>query len=480
MQRRLFVSLWVIWFLGFGFVWSTALEAVGVDLDGYFRTRATFMYNQNLDRKQKPNTRTYSDFRFRLDPQFFVTDKIRIRSSFNIVDGLLGDAPFRGIPYDNPAQPNSQLIGNSVSDPSAPGYRVGRSMTRDEMSSWVYGGAYAPDAMAKTADLQAVQMRRAWVEVEFPVGVFKAGRMPFDLGMGIYGNAGDRPDQEIGSTRDRILFETGVGAYYLVPGVSWFSEGLIDQSRDDSFEYFFQLGRKVPDQHISLYLSYLGQDKTTNPDTSGSLLDERTSYWVIDFYVQNRFSLFNIEAETFFATGKFLGKDLFAVNAAVRTDWYLKPKLDLLLEAGFSSGTSDSEIAKDEINTYAFNRDYNISQILFREALPGGINRDGREAHSPHSGAISNAIYPRLQIGYQFASFFKPAVNIIAPFAAKKSMGAGGRFYGLEYDLITLWPLNDYVQAEFIFAHFIPGSFYKNVSNSHQSILLRGGLNVVF
>lgn len=454
--------------------------AVGVDLEGYFRTRATFAYNQDLDRDLSPSLRNYADFRFRLDPTFFITDKIRIKSSLNFVDGLLGDAPFRGVPYDNPAQVNSTVIGNTVSDASAAGYRVGRGMTDDEMDSWVYGGAYAPDAMAQTAGLQPLQVRRAWMEVEFPIGVLKAGRMPFELGMGIYGNAGDRPDQEIGSTRDRILFETGIGNYYLVPGVSWFYEGLVDQSSDDAYEYFFHLGRKVPDQHVSLYLAYNGQDAAKNPATNGSLVGEGTNYWVVDFYVQNKFSIVDVRAEAFLAAGDFIGKELFAVNAAVRSEWYLKPKLDLLLEFGYSSGTSDSEAANDEIKTFAFNRDYNISYILFEEALPGGINRGGRSAHSPHSGAVANTLYPRFKVGYEVASFFRPALNVIAPIAAKKSLGAAGRLYGIEYNLITMWPINDYVEAEFTFAHFLPGGFFDSVSQTHQTTLLRAGVNVIF
>lgn len=480
MMNKSFVWNFLLKTSGLTFILFTFLKqdalAVGVDFDGYFRTRGNYHHNLDLTSSQKPQTRAYSDFRFRLNPNFYVTDKIRVKTSFNILDGLVGDAPFRGVAYTNPASSNDPYFAES-SDSSD----VGQTIPENEMSSWVYGGAKAPDAASSTSDLQAVQMRRAWLEYETDAGVFKAGRMPYQFGLGILGNAGDGVDQEIGSSRDRILFETGLGNYYLIPGAGWLQEGLVDRPADDAYELFFILGRKTSAQEIALYLSYLDQNKAVSAATNGSLVGAKTTYWLLDFYLQNQFRLVNIQAEVALFAGDYLNRDLFAVNAVARGDWQFSPKLSMITEAGLSTGTSAGDIARNDIKTFSFNRDYNISYILFEEALPGGkdLGGDGRPT-APHSGAISNVMYARFNLGYEVASFFEPRFNIVLPIAHKKGPNAGGTFYGVEYDLITLWPLNEYVTGELTFAHFIPGDVYDTVSGGAATALLRASLSMAF
>lgn len=458
-------------FLGI-LVSSSQVLAVGVDMNGYFRSRYNLHYNLDLDTSAKPQMRNFADFRFRLNPEFLITDQIRVKTSFNIVDGVLGDSPFKGIPYSNPAQENDGLL-NETSDSD-----VGQTMDSSEMTNWVYGGVKAPDAATRTANLTPVQLRRAWLEWESDMGVLKVGRMPYQFGLGILGNAGDDPDQDIGSTRDRIVFETGFGNYYLAPGIGWQQEGLLDRGTDDYYEYFFTIGRRDEGQEIAINVSYLALDKPNNATTNGSFVSTSTSYWVLDVYGRNKFRFADVGVEAVLFAGDYLGKSLFAVNAAARAELNPVKEVHALAEVGFSSGTSQSDVDKNDIKTYAFNRDYNISMILFEEATPGG--QLGSSSTAPHSGAISNAIYLRGKVGYEVTSFFHPYLNWVVPYAAKRAPNAGGRFYGFEYDLITLWPFNDYVTGEFSFAHFLPGGVYDNVSQSQSSILLRAGVNVRF
>ncbi len=456
---------------------TSSVFAVGVDLNGYFRTRYNFNYNQDLDRKLKPNARNYADFRFRLDPTFFVTEKIRIKSSFNVMDGAVGNTNFRGIAYDNPASNNNALLNNTTSTGS--GAQVGKPMLDSEMDSWVYGGAYAPDAAMQTAGVGPVQLRRAWLEYETPYGILKAGRMPFHLGIGIFANAGDGVDQEIGTTRDRLAFETTFGSYYLIPSLSWVYEGLLDRGADDVYEFGFQMGRKIDDNDLGLYISYLGQARSADASTNGSLAGSPTKMWMIDFYGKNRFGLLEVSGEVNLFTGKYIGRDLLAINAAVRTDWLLNTNFNVLVEGGYSSGTNASDVANRDLKTIAFNRDYNISYILFEEAIPGGINRAGRAPYAPHSGALSNAIYARLYSQYRWVSWYHPAIQILSALAAK-NVGTGGKFYGIEYDLINEFPLGEYVSTNLVLAALQPGSFYSSVSKKHFSFLSKAGLNVKF
>jgi len=460
------------------FLLTSEVPAIGVDYSGYFRTRANYDYNLDLNRSKIPEIRSFTDFRFRLDPTFYITDKIRIHGSLNFMDGVMGDSAFRGVPYSNPARSNDPYFNDAADGP------VGKTIDPADMSSWVYGGATAPDAAVRTSDVVPLQVRRAWVEADFDLGTFKAGRMPYNFGLGILGNSGDDINQEIGSTRDRIVFESGLGSYYLTPGIGWLREGDIYTSADDTYEYFFMLGRKTETQHIALYLSYLAQDSARDTATNGTnLVDSETSYWIMDFFAQNKFGLIDLSAEVALFAGTYLNYDLLAVNAVGRGDLQLN-KFHFLSELGFSSGTSDGDIAIGDIKTYAFNRDYNVSYIVFEEALPAARTLEGDGlAVAPHAGAISNAVYGRVNLGYDVASYFHPSLNVIMPYAPKKLAGAGGNLYGVEYDVITMWPIDEYISAEITFAHFIPGSFYDNPSlelEAQSAIMLRGGMYIKF
>jgi hypothetical protein len=472
---KTFLKIFLLLPLSFSGLVSSA-SAVGVEYDGYFRFRQNFNHNLNMDRNEGPNWRNYSDFRFRLNPSFFVTDTVRIHTSLNFMDGTFGDTPFRGAPYGNPAQRNDLLFNDPQSN------TVGRSIPQNEQSSWVYGGASAPDGAVTTTDLQPLQVRRAWAEVELPVGLLKVGRMPFHFGLGIFGNSGDEIDQEIGSTRDRVKFETMFGNYYMSPGFSWINEGTLDSGKDDGYEYFLEFGRNTEQQSLGLYLAQFSQseDSVLNANSTG----EKTKYWVIDLFGRRQFEKLSIETEIALFTGKFTGRDLFAVNGVGRLSGNGQ-KFNWNVEGGLSTGTSTADAASNKVKSYAFNRDYNIALILFNEALPGGSSLpnegegDGRPV-APHSGAISNAMYGKVFFEYEVNSYFQPELHLIAPFAMQTPAGTNSRFYGFEYNIVTRWTMNDYTSAVLSFAHLLPGNLYKGVSEAESVVLVRAGLNLEF
>lgn len=470
--------------VGFFFVFSlicstTQTEAVDVAWEGYFRARGNMFYNLDLDRDQTPQMRNFTDMRFRVNPSFFISDKVRVRSSLNFFDGVLGQHPLRRNAYNNPALTNSRLL-----DPAETNTVVGRPDVSDLFIS--QGGATSPEGMTDSTQLTPLYLRRVWGEFDMPYGTIKIGRMPNNFGLGIFANAGDDPDQENGSSRDRIMFDTSFGPYYVRPGAGWLVEGALDRGQDDFLEYFFIFGRKNEIQDIGMYLSFNQQNRSTNAlGTEGESI--KTAYWAFDFYFQNQFDPVNLSTEVVLISGKYVGKNILALNAAARAEFkFGDDKWKLLIEPGYSSGTSESDLLDGDIKTFAFSRDYDVSLLVFEEALPGGRatkNSAGTVtagATAPHSGAISNAMYGRIKLSLDAASFFKPSLNIIAPFAAKLPKEAGGRFYGVEYDLLTDWPFMKYWSAQFALGHFIPGSFYDKISRSHSAMIVRGGITAQF
>lgn len=458
------------------------LYAVDVAWDGYARTRMNYFYNLDLNRDESPNTRAYTDMRFRLNPSFYVTDKFRVLSSLNLLDGNLGDNPLHSGPYTNPAQSQNRVLNYNESEST-----LGKSIS--SLSSSSRGGIYVPDAMVETTDLTPLQVRRVWMEFDSDFGTLKVGRMPFQLGMGIFANAGDDVDQEVGSTRDRIEFDTAMGPYYIRPGLGWTHEGGLDYGADDVLDFYFYFGRKMDAQDISMYLSYTNQSnyRSSDIDTTSPYYNRGSHFWTFDFYLQNQFSWANLMAEVMLMSGNIAGHDLLAINAAGRAEWAPK-QWKILTELGFSSGTDSGDAAAGDIKSVPFNRDYNVAMILFEEALPGGpsLKKSSGTADStptaPHSGAISNAIYARAKFSYEVASFFNPQVNLVVPYAHRNPIGGTGKLYGLEYDLITLWPFGRYFTGELSFAHFIPMDYYDDFSSTknHSALLLRAGLSAKF
>jgi hypothetical protein len=148
--------------------------------------------------------------------------------------------------------------------------------------------------------LRIVKMRRAWFELLTPFGLFEAGRMPSNWGMGILSNDGNGfrnnfGDSYYGDTFDRILFGTkpmGADSNLLTALVfDKLSSGNIDSSTDDADEVLL----------IALYtgkgLTAGGQGTSRNhPSTS-------TSIWIWDAYIKAVPPPFRLEAEVAFLSG---------------------------------------------------------------------------------------------------------------------------------------------------------------------------------
>ncbi len=192
-----------------------------LELHGYFRTRGELFHNFALGRHDvagtalwpQPLDTTYTDsagvahpvrlcgsnpatpgdcfdksqatanLRLRLNPEFHVSDNLRVLSQIDAIDNLvLGSTPEAGTPY-------------------APSAFFSRSQ------------------QAGVANIALV--KRAWAEYVTPVGQLRFGRMPDHWGLGMLHNGGDGLDHDYQTTIDRIQFITGLRALDLYFGGSW-------------------------------------------------------------------------------------------------------------------------------------------------------------------------------------------------------------------------------------------------------------------
>ena len=146
---------------------------------------------------------TWIEHRLRLDGAIDYTEKVRIVTSIDVLDGVLWG--------DN---------GTLVTPPQTnAGTSVNARNPNDATPCIQYLGGPTGDALDKNSygyglcDAKVFKVRRLYGEVITPVGLIRVGRMPFTIGNNIQGTPGDGRFNRFGIARegnyvDRILFGT--------------------------------------------------------------------------------------------------------------------------------------------------------------------------------------------------------------------------------------------------------------------------------
>ncbi len=186
-----------------------------MELNGYFRFRWDLFNNLNgglpadpmgwylwggntqISSSAPDGTQTGGNLRLRVDPTFNVSEQVRVKAEIDMLDNVvLGSTPV-GRDYNL-----YSFMSTSQAVP-VPGY------------NWFTG---------------AFQVKRAWGEVQTPVGLLSFGRMPADWGAGIYYNAGGGIDQDFGDNVDRIQFSVPLGQFLgglaVTPYYEWAGSGI--------------------------------------------------------------------------------------------------------------------------------------------------------------------------------------------------------------------------------------------------------------
>jgi uncharacterized protein (TIGR04551 family) len=337
-----------------------------LELDGYLRVRGDLLDNMGLKRGPDANgqdlvprplfngsargTQSTTNMRLRLIPTVNVSEHVRVRVQADLLDNyVLGSTP---------------------------------------------GGTYAG---AAEVDRPVVDVKRAWGEVETPVGLLSVGRMPAAFGLGLVAGDANGLDDDFGDTHDRLQFaslpvSTPVGQLSLVPFLDFDSEGVLQDdtrfgpgagqpfdrdSADDGRTWGLKLLRLDTDAELrrklergetsvnygAMYL-YTTLGKVKNPywvdpagGTDANLRGEfydRTEYrHQLSLWLRLRSARLSLEAEVsgvggqigdpgpYSATVDWQGRQLLLrqLGGAVKAAWHVAPnKVTLGGELGFASG----------------------------------------------------------------------------------------------------------------------------------------------
>ena len=193
-------------------------------MDGYYRFRGQLFTKVNLgggrdasgrylfpialDGDEGRTTLATANMRLRLEPTLNVSEHVRVRAQVDVFDNhVLGSSTSNlydlpGSPYPAPFYGSSRVVAGPT------------------------------DPKNRQLSTQYVSPKRAWAEIQTPVGLLSFGRMPSHWGLGVMTNAGAGIDEDFGDTVDRIQFalppvSTPIGRLTFVPILDFDHEGAL-------------------------------------------------------------------------------------------------------------------------------------------------------------------------------------------------------------------------------------------------------------
>jgi uncharacterized protein (TIGR04551 family) len=361
------------------------------------------------------NTNAGANMRFRLDPEFHVSDNLRVISQIDLLDNLvLGSTPSGYAVSNGSVAQRSGYSPLGVLDDGAAAPSGGRNSLRD-----------------------SIVVKRVWAEWVTPVGQLRFGRMPNHWGLGMVNNAGDGHDDDYQSTIDRAQIISGIKSLDLYASVAMdfpnegpTSDALsIERGQpydiaqlDDVNQYTFSIVRKKSPEltraalangdlvlNGGLQVMYrhqlLASDKTgaceTGAAVPGCALTDTQSIefqrrgahmWLPDLWLQLLYRGFRFETEVATVQGSIENvsttKDMNDTGYKMRSWGFVteieqllaENKLHLGFKTGWASGDADvdslapgsglqSQHGDHTISTFRFHPSYALDLILYRNIL---------------------------------------------------------------------------------------------------------------
>ena len=329
-------------------------------LGGYFRLRPTLFYKFDLGkqagqelfprspRSASENTQSFATMRVRLEPTFNISEHVALKLEVLGLDNLvLG------------SQPDSLYAGD----------------TRNVFTLF----SESQDSAVDTLE-DSIKLRRAYGQVETPVGILRFGRMGSQWGLGMLRNDGTCFDCDFGDTVDRIQFVTEpLDGWYVTPMMDFNAEGAVDgrgsqgepvdlTQADDSHSWVLAIARRDTDAQIrsklennqgvlqyGLHFTYRTQSWDYVPPegtTPQAFIPRSGTLYVPDFWLRYEERTWRLEVELAAIFGS-IGNRALAGNEtsfdqSLRVAQFggvvqgevkaMKNKLTLGLELGFASG----------------------------------------------------------------------------------------------------------------------------------------------
>jgi len=410
--------------------------AVEVAWNGEYRSRGLLYDSLSLSRTNElaEGTSTLMDHRLRLQPSFFVTPQVGV---FAQVD-YLPLTPYGG---------STDTFYDPVTGESIPlAYADGVAPYTDEDD----GASYA----------QNLQVTRAYADIYTAIGRFRFGRVPMNWGAGILFNDGLSYDKEFGDTSDRMQLTSRLGSLYLMGGWENMYEGYLNEP-DDMQAVDVALAYRSETIGIGLFNRYRFQPSQSFRAYTGD-------FWAI---AEMGPATIQTEVAAVFGGGNLdTGANdvsIAAVGAMLEAGITLE-RLMGGLELGVATGDANPD--DSDYRTFSFDRDHNVAMMMFEEPMPmlgaqvSNETNQGREDGAVRTAeGISNALYLRPWVGWQFMPELSAEVQVFAAQAAKlPDDEADDKGYGVEVDTTVHYEPYEHFFLEGTFGVFLPGTYYSS------------------
>src|SRR3989304_4463812 len=409
---------WVILFL---MAVSVAVPSYAVELSlggfpSYMRTRIRYFGNatflSTLDDSQAQTVGfndaddniTFVDSRLRLTPQLVLSDAVTIRAQVDVMDNTIwggtNGALERDVVFES-LTPTDRFRGALLVGP------VGNALFNNL-------GFFASPSQPPVDDVQYFNVRMLHVDIVLPhnLGFIRAGRQPFDWGLGILANGGWDPLSDLGFVLDRFLYlkswplMNGTFTFVFVSdrlrqGTNAFG-GLETGSGDGydggAFALIYNQGPLTVGGYLFPYIhqtNFAGSDANLNRFTLWALLaDFKTDYFRFVGEMQQAQGNITGAQSLGFAQDEInidASNLIFAVRGEVYPGFPVKIGA---VEFGYANGDNiDPQVTPGgltngdfEGNVVAFSAAYNIDNLLFKHIIP---NIYGLE------NSVINAFYVR-------------------------------------------------------------------------------------
>lgn len=421
-------------FVLFALLLPTASQAAELDWNGYYRARG-LIYDSLSVSETNPlseGTSNLLDHRLRLEPRFILSERVGI---FAQIDAL------NLVPWgDQPESWFDPVTGEST------------ALAYDQT-------LVSPTSVDGNALSSAISVTRAWGEVYTGAGRLRFGRVPLHWGTGIFLNDGRSPDSEYGDTADRIQFTSRIGPIHLMGAWDVQYEGYLNVP-DDMQSLNAAVAWQTESSGVGFYNSYRYQSSQSFNSWSGDI-------W---FFAKLGPLRVDGEVVTTLGGGNLEGGQndisIGAVGAILKGE-YTGERPFFGLEAGLATG--DSNPSDASLHTFTFDRDHNVSLLLFEEPMPtldaasANDTNQGRNLDAVRTGeGIRNALYLRPHFGWRFGKQLSLDLALLAAQAAKlPEEQSGNKGYGVETDFSVHYTPYEHFAVDGALGLFLPGRYFE-------------------
>jgi hypothetical protein len=410
-----------------------AASATAADLrwEGFYRARLLHYDSLSLSESNASaeGASTVLDHRARLVPTWVLSERAELHAQLDV----LAYTPF-GQAADTPV---------------------------DAVSGATLAAARADGVAPAAASLQAT---RAWADVYTGIGRFSAGRMPMTWGAGMLWNPGNDATSEFGDTADRVSWATRAGPVFVMAAADLVQTGRVNE----------------PDDVIGWTAAIASRSETSGIGLLNHVRTQSSEDWTSytgDAWAFADLGALRVETEL---AASFGGGNLGdGVDDASLAAWggmvdgaYRTERWSAGLQAGLASGDADTR--DNALHTFTFDRDYNLSLLMFEEPIPtlraagAGTSADGRTTDAAVVGeGISNAMYLRPRVGFQaLKGLALEASWLTAMEATPRTEDTGRRGYGHEVDLTARLTPYPHVDLQATAGVLLPGAVFTEAEDA--------------